>query len=203
MRSYTASLLLLSLLCAACSLSSATLQLPAVIDSHMVLQRNSPATIWGWTDQPAGTNIGVTVASSTGSVASYSATSQADGSWSVALGNASLTDFTETFTISITDGEDKKVLEDVMFGDVILCSGQSNMELTVFGAFNNASEIQDSANYPYLRMFTTEKIASLNPLPNLTSKVQQYNWSVSGPEAFLENGAGAWSVFSATCYFSQ
>ncbi len=48
-------------------------------------------------------------------------------------------------------------LTDVLFGDVWLCSGQSNMQFTVPQVFNASVEIADAANYPDIRLFTACK----------------------------------------------
>lgn len=94
-----------------------------------------------------------------------------------------------------------KSIKNVLFGDVFLCSGQSNMEFSVNGAFNATAEIADSANYPGLRLATVQKVPSNTPLANTTSKAP-YAWAVSGPAAMQPVGGAGFSYFSATCYFA-
>jgi hypothetical protein len=99
----------------ACSLAaaSAALTLPAAISSHMVLQRNTGAALWGWTDQP-GSNIQVTLNAAT----AQSVQSAKDGSWRVDLGKHAASTGN---TLKISDGKETVELTDVAFGDVILC----------------------------------------------------------------------------------
>ena len=183
-------LLVSALLLAALSCASASLTLPAVIGDHMVLQRDSSAVIWGWTDAP---NSPVSVSFNG---ADQTTTAGADGSWRFDLGSVPAS---SGGVIVISDHNDKVALQDIAFGDVILCSGQSNMEMTVNATNNATAEIADSINYPLLRMFTSAKVASLTPLSDVTSKAAGFNWTVSGPRAFQ---GGVWGTFSASCYFT-
>ena len=83
-----------------------------------VLQRGRPAPIWGW--QTAGAKVSVSFRGET-----HSATAGADGLWKVELPAqpASLA----PQVIAISSGGEQTSLDNVLFGDVILCSGQSNM----------------------------------------------------------------------------
>jgi hypothetical protein len=49
---------------------------------------------------------------------------------------------------------EKVLLEDIYFGDVWLCGGQSNMQFTVNLAFNATTELALANNYPHIRLFT-------------------------------------------------
>jgi hypothetical protein len=95
-----------------------------------------------------------------------------------------------------TDGSTAS-LDDVLFGDVHLCGGQSNAQFTVIQAINATAEIAAAANYPHIRLFTTgQGTASLTPLQQLGSVEQ--TWSVASPSSV---GLGNWSAFSAVCWF--
>lgn len=85
--------------------------------SHMALQRDSPIPVWGW--GAPGAAVRVTVGTSTGA-----ATVSADGFWRAVL-PALPPSFTPTTlnATSTTTGE-TVILEDVLIGDVFLCSGQ-------------------------------------------------------------------------------
>ena len=105
------------------------------------------------------------------------------------------------------------ILNDILFGDVWLCSGQSNMAFLLQNAFNGSTYVNNSINYPNLRVFTSFKNNSPHPLPE-QPKVQE-SWKVSSPSAVTEvalrqqdqhaNGMRQvqdddWLVFSAVCY---
>ena len=99
---------------------------------HMVLQAApSSAVIWGW--GPVGGKVTVTVASTEAlqSVVMHCVV-DANGRWTTTLPNAinaSLAAYTVTASLAGTTSTDV-TLTDVLFGDVFICSGQSNMQFT-------------------------------------------------------------------------
>jgi len=189
--SFRRAVLGLALLACLLVCTSATLQLPAVISSHMVLQRDTGATIWGWTDH-AGASVTVNWNDAKVGVAIADKT----GRWQFDFGKVPAS---QDNTIVLTDSDSSITLKDVSFGDVVLCSGQSNMAMSVAVSNNASAEIADSINYPQLRMFALSLTASYTPLTNMTSLNPAFNWTVSSPAAFQ---TGAWGTFSATCYFT-
>ncbi|PVD29018.1 hypothetical protein C0Q70_11615 [Pomacea canaliculata] len=70
------------------------------------------------------------------------------------------------FTISFTSGEGNVTLTDVLFGDVWLCSGQSNMYFTMNQVMNNTAELQTAHNFPNIRV--TRAALAESPAPNTT-----------------------------------
>ena len=58
-------------------------------------------------------------------------------------------------------------LHDVLFGDVWICSGQSNMQMTVSLIFNGTEEIANAGNYPKIRLFTAALVPSDTPVEEL------------------------------------
>jgi sialate O-acetylesterase len=87
------------------------------------------------------------------------------------------------------------ILHDVLFGDVWICSGQSNMQLTVQQIFNATEEIANAINYPKIRLFT----ASLNQSTILVEEPLGIfqNWAVASPDSVR---GSYWIYFSATCW---
>eukprot|EP00475_Leptophrys_vorax_P027529 TRINITY_DN39260_c0_g1_i1.p1 TRINITY_DN39260_c0_g1~~TRINITY_DN39260_c0_g1_i1.p1 ORF type:complete len:276 (+),score=61.75 TRINITY_DN39260_c0_g1_i1:3-830(+) len=95
-----------------------------------------------------------------------------------------------------------QLFTNVMFGDVIFCSGQSNMEFGVNGVFNYTSERQDSINYPNLRLFEINRNPQNASVDDAPVK-RGFGW-VSPSPAVLgpDQGTHFPSSFSAVCYFA-
>ena len=96
---------------------SGTVRLPSVISDGMILQRNEPIKIWGWADADEKFEINW-------NGKTYLATAQHDGSW-----ECTLPAMAAGGPFQMTVGE--ITLDNILIGDVFLCSGQSNMELPV------------------------------------------------------------------------
>jgi sialate O-acetylesterase len=171
------------------------LRLPTFVDSHMVLQREpQKARIWGWAAPGANVTSTLTQIGLSSSVIS----DEKDGAWIIEFPPQPAGD---GHTIEIKDDSSTIVLEDIAFGDVFLCSGQSNMEMTVGAVFDAKKEVADAINYPNLRLATVAKVTSDVPMDDVASKTY-YSWARSSPEAITGNETLGWqAVFSATCYF--
>jgi sialate O-acetylesterase len=87
-------------------------------------------------------------------------------------------------------------IHDVLFGDVWICSGQSNMQMTVGMAFNATEEIAIAGNFPKIRLFTAALVESVIPVEELLGIV--LNWSVASPQSV---GGPTWDYISATCWY--
>lgn len=171
------------------------LRLPTFVDSHMVLQRAPQnARVWGWASP--GTNVTVTLQKSNLSIC---ATVDPDGAWFIDLPPQPASD---GHSIEITDGIKSILLEDIVFGDVFLCSGQSNMEMTIGAVYDSKKEVADAINYPNIRLATVAKATSDIPMEDASSPTY-YTWARSSPQAVTGNASDdKWdAVFSATCYF--
>jgi sialate O-acetylesterase len=86
-------------------------------------------------------------------------------------------------------------IHDVLFGDVWICSGQSNMELTVGMIYNGTEEIANAGNYPKIRVFTTALKGSFTPVEELLNIT--LNWSIASPSSI---GGPQWGYMSAVCW---
>ncbi len=144
----------------------AEVKLPAVIGDNMVLQRDQPVPIWGW-DEP-GTTITVALAD-----ARLTATADDSGRWMVEL-PALPAGGPYKMTIS---GTSEIQLEDLLFGDVWFCSGQSNMEWPVSRCLDAEQEIA-GADFPRIRHI---KIPH-RPSRQAESDVPSDGWKVCHPE---------------------
>jgi sialate O-acetylesterase len=159
----------------------AEVRLPKVFGSHMVLQQEMPLVIWGW----ANPNETVTV-----TLASATAQAQANehGEWKVVLPAMKAAG---PFTLKVA-GSSSVEFDDVMIGEVWLCSGQSNMELGIGMARDAQKEIA-AADNPGLRLLLVAR--KWDPLPQTNIDGA---WKLCSPTTVAEGG---WSGFSAAAYY--
>ncbi|MCK0146526.1 sialate O-acetylesterase [Arenibacter sp. F26102] len=174
--------LLLALLLNTAAVSYAQIGLPAFFSDHMVLQQKDNVSIWG-TDKPGSKII---IKGSWGQEST--ATASGEGQWKLKINTPS---YGGPYNLAIK-GSNEVTLNNVMIGEVWLCSGQSNMEMPVKG-FNNqpidgsGEAILNSKNNQ-IRLFTVKKASSLEPL----DKVEGL-WAEASPATVRD--------FSATAYF--
>src|SRR4051812_13100894 len=100
---------------------SATITLPKVLGHRMVLQRNEPVPVWG--NASPGEGVEVRFA---GQV--KKTTADAAGLWQVRLDAMSASDVGRELVVR---GSNEVRLQEVLVGEVWLCSGQSNMEYSM------------------------------------------------------------------------
>jgi sialate O-acetylesterase len=116
------------LVAATAFVSRAEVKLPHILGSHMVLQRDLPVHIWGWSEPGEKVTVSLNAASQT-------ATGDQLGHWSVYLPPQAAGG---PFQVTVS-GSNNIVLDDVMIGDVWFASGQSNMEMPLQGFPGNAA----------------------------------------------------------------
>ncbi len=159
-------------------ISHADVRLPHVFGNHMVLQQEKPLTIWGWATP------GETVTVKLDQV-TQTANANAKGEWKVVLPAMKAAG---PYTL-VASGSSTVTLDDVMIGEVWLCSGQSNMQLDIASANNGKAEVAQ-ANHPSLRLLVVERRWTPEPQRDLSG-----TWKVSSPETLSAGG------FSAAAYF--
>jgi sialate O-acetylesterase len=159
----------------------AEVRLPKVFSSHMVLQQEKPLVVWGWA-QPA-EKVTVELGA-----AKQEVQANERGEWKAML-PAMKAGGPYTLTVS---GSNKVQFEDVMVGEVWLCSGQSNMEMGI-GAARDAKEEIAAADYPGLRLLLVTKSWKPEPQSDIEG-----TWKVCTPKTVAEGG---WSGFSACAYY--
>jgi sialate O-acetylesterase len=86
-------------------------------------------------------------------------------------------------------------LHDVLFGDVWICSGQSNMEMAVIDIYNGTEEIANAGNFPKIRLFTVAHLQSAMPMEDISR--MWLNWSLASPESV---GGPSFIYMSAVCW---
>ena len=148
------------------STSALALNLPRFFSDNMVLQRNMPLKIWGWADPGQDVEVsfaGQKMASKAGS----------DGRWAVTL--APVPANAEPADMSVSAGDKKISIKNVLVGEIWICSGQSNMEWTLNNT-HNAKEVIAAANYPAIRHFKVKLTTSPKPQTDVVG-----DWAVCTP----------------------
>lgn len=143
----------------------AEVHLPNVFGSHMVLQRRKPVPVWGWAE--ASEKVTVTLNNQTKTTKAGK-----DGKWRVTL------DAMEAggpYQLLVKGKSNTVTFDDVLAGEVWICSGQSNMEWPLGSAANAKTEIP-VANHPNIRQLLVKKDMSLTPKDNIEG-----SWSVCTP----------------------
>lgn len=154
--------LLLLLLTTLTAPLAAKVRLPSVVGSSMVLQRHAEAAVWGWTEP--GRTVRVTP-SWDGRTRKTSA--DTEGRWSVRLATP---EAGGPYSIKIDDGE-PVVLDDILIGEVWVCSGQSNMEMPMRGfdsqpVHNALATLMEADAYPRIRLFHVARATASTPQEN-------------------------------------
>jgi sialate O-acetylesterase len=160
-------MVLTSLVLFSATAARAEVTLPSVIGSHMVLQREAPCPIWGWAT--AGEEVSVEFADQ-----KLGTKADADGKWIVRLKPMKANATGATMTIR---GKNTLALDDILVGEVWLCSGQSNMEWTVSSS-NNPQEEISAANHPQIRHIKIPHVPTTKPQDNVPSD----GWKVCTPQ---------------------
>ena len=148
-----------------------------LFSENAVLQRDRPLTIWGW----ARSKADVTVKFGGGQRTLRAAD---DGYWSVPIRPRAAGG---PYTLEVSSAGETQMRENLMFGDVWLCSGQSNMEFALSRGNDAAAEIK-AANYPNIRLLTVPKAIRSVPIDTFES-----DWKVCSPQTV--------GNFSAVGYF--
>lgn len=124
----------------------ATITLPSIMSSNMVLQQKSEATLWGWADPTERFTIISSWKTGVDSVMALNS-----GKWTAKISTPSAGG---PYTITLKGRRNTIVLENILIGEVWVCSGQSNMEMS------NNKQIQDEApnsKNDKIRFFTVAK----------------------------------------------
>ena len=148
------------------------LRLPTVIGSGMVLQQNENVNIWGWAKESAKVTVQAEWMDK-----SVTTKADADGKWIVSIPTPSGS--YDKYTMTISDKKSTIKLEDILIGEVWLCSGQSNMAWKTELCLDLKKEMNDAVNVgKHVRLFTTGRIRSEKP----EDDVPDSRWTGCTPE---------------------
>ena len=137
---------------------SLQLKLHGLFGNNMVMQRDSVVPVWGWAEP--GQTVTVTEDWNQQSV---STTVDVQGAWSVSV---------ETppaggpYELQVSSSNKTIIIDNIMMGDVWVCSGQSNMAFTLDRVINGAQEVAD-ADHPNIRLMAPIKLATDIPQENV------------------------------------
>lgn len=165
---------------------NAEVKLPAIVSSNMVLQRNTTVVLWGWADAKEKITIEASWLEKPLKISA-----DEDGNWRVDI---KTTKSKAPQSMTIQSKHSDISLENILFGEVWICSGQSNMQQPLVG-YNGqptfgGTEAIINANNPNLRLFSVDRVGSKTPLED----VQGYGgWQAASPANVGE--------FSAVAYF--
>ncbi|NXN99928.1 SIAE acetylesterase, partial [Rhinopomastus cyanomelas] len=159
---------------------------------HMVLQKEpAGAVIWGYGE--LGALVTVALFEDGGLVMKKTVQVKGpSGTWTTILDPM---DVGGPYMLMATQGLENVTLQDIYFGDVWLCSGQSNMAMTVLQITNASRELSDAAHYPYVRIFAAAPTRSDVELEDLERI--DLPWSIPMAENL---GHGNFTYFSAICW---
>ncbi len=157
-----------------------SVRLPKVFGDNMVLQRNKPISVWGW----AAANEKVTIEFNKQLI---STGADKYGRWAAVL-NPEIAG--GPFRLIVT-GKNTIIINNVLVGEVWICSGQSNMELPVagWGKINNYQQEIKNADYSQIRQFEVPKTINTE----MQDDVNGGSWKICSPATVGD--------FSATAYF--
>jgi len=158
-------------------ITPAAVRLPSILGSHMVLQQNSEVKLWGWCS-PAEK---ITIKTNWDTI-TYRTIGESSAKW---LQKIKTPAAGGPYTITINE---TTVLNDVMIGEIWLCSGQSNMEWGGDQGLKQSLNEAPNANNKNIRFFYIAKSTAETPQENCEG-----SWKVCSPEEMKH--------FSAIGYF--
>mgnify|MGYP004638982647 FL=1 len=176
-------LFLLTALFAAATTISAKVVLPKIFASGMVMQQQTDANLWGEAKADATVKIATSWNKKTVSVKAGN-----DGKWAAKIQTPAAGG---PYSITFNDGE-KTVIDNILVGELWICSGQSNMEMPMKGFKNqpveNAVEDILHSGDSKMRLFTVKRTSLFQPATDVVGE-----WKEASPEAVRN--------FSATAYY--
>lgn len=173
------------ILCAlSCSVSlQAQLKLPALFSDNMVLQQNTQVPIWGWGYPKQEVHLTTSWDHKT-----YKFESNSEGQWRFNIQTPS-TGGPHSFTVA--QGEQKINVQNVLIGEVWLCSGQSNMEMPLKGfpgqPVKGGNESILLSTNKQIRLITVPRDAKVTPNRDFMG-----HWQEAAPAVVSDFSATAW-----------
>ena len=161
-----------------------TLTLPSVVGSNMVLQHSTTVNIWGWAKPKATVKINP---SWLGLKKPLKVKADAEGFWTLPV-QTQAAGF-DAHTITIQAGKEVKELTNILFGEVWLCAGQSNMEWSVRKTPDMKEELKNAANNN-IRLYCTGRTHAATPQTEVPAqKKHKTQWAVCNSKSLANFSA--------------
>lgn len=162
-------------LCLSSILAKAQIRLPKLISDNMVLQRDQPIKIWGWAEPKEKITL-------TFNKKNFKTITAENGKWEIMLPAQP----TGTGFEMLLKGKNEISIKNIAFGDVWLCSGQSNMVTPMERVKEKYPDDIANANFPDIRNFFVQTLTDLNTPKD---DFPQGQWKVANPKDILAFGA--------------
>lgn len=174
-------ILLIAILCWCINsnLLNAEVKLPSFISDGLVLQRNAEVKVWGWASPNESVKINFLKKE-------YQTIANTQGKWMLTLNNLKVGG---PYKMTVF-GTNTIILNNVLVGDVWLCSGQSNMELKMRRVENLYEDEIKSANNPKIHYLEIPKRYNFKASQE---NIENVNWQEVNQDNISE--------FSAVAYF--
>lgn len=176
--------ILMCLLCIVISIH-AELRLPAIFGNNMMLQQNTEVKIWGWADKDQTITV-----SPSWTEQKYTAKADNNGKWILKI-QTPVAGY-QTHNLTISDNQSSIRFDNILIGEVWLCSGQSNMEMPMKGFKNQpvlgGNEAIFKSKNKNIRLITVKRASHLTPQDDFIGE-----WKEATPENV--------KAFSATGYY--
>lgn len=143
----------------------AEIKLPGYFTDNIMLQRDMPIKIWGWGNRYETVTVSI-------HDQKVNTRCKKDGTWEIIL---SPIPYGGPYSLTVQGKENSIKIENILIGDIWLCSGQSNMEWTVEQSANSKQEVQN-ANYPEIRALKVPKSIKNSPQDNFNAQ-----WEICSP----------------------
>jgi len=159
--------------------SFSQVRLPRLVSDGMILQRETPLKIWGWATK--GEKVTLLF-----SHQHYSTVTGDNGKWQITLPSQKAGGPVSMEIVA----SNRIILQDILIGDVWLCSGQSNMEYPMNRLTDKYAEVIDRCQNREIRQFKVQQEFNFNsPLDDYSAG----NWIAVNPVTIMD--------FSAVAYF--
>lgn len=164
--------------------SYAAVKLPLIFSNNMVFQAGEPAKIWGSAEPNADVEIAL-------DGKNFRAKADSDGKWSAFIPAQKADSNPKEIKIS-ENGKLSKTLKNVLFGEVWISGGQSNMEFKLKGSIGG-KEACHAGDFPNIRFFRQGSV----PKQSVQSD------SPSGAAWYICNPKNSWAFSAVSFYFAR